>query len=149
MTETQEIFEHAPHPPRGPHLDLPADFIPLQFSIAPRHLQVEILRPSIVIGRHTNADLRLADPEVSRHHCRLLFENGQWRVLDLQSTNGVYVNNTRIVEAVLYTGDLLFVGSVKLLIKSATPIRVLKGAEADKLKQIAKQLPTEQPRLAS
>jgi pSer/pThr/pTyr-binding forkhead associated (FHA) protein len=152
MTELREIVSHGHQTLQGPHLDLPAGFVPLLLSFEPRHLHVEIMRPTIVVGRHSDADMRLAFPDVSRHHCRLLFGTGQWRVYDLKSTNGVYVNHTRTSEATLYTGDLLYIGSVRILVKSATPARFLQTCEPgkqDKLRQIADQLPTDEARRAS
>jgi pSer/pThr/pTyr-binding forkhead associated (FHA) protein len=152
MTENRAIIAHSPHGPQGPHLDLPASFVPLLLSIEPRQLQVEVSRPVVIVGRHSDADLQLAYPDVSRHHCRLAFENGQWRICDLNSTNGVYLNKARIVEAALYAGDLLHIGSVRVLIKSATPPCILKGRESgkyDKLRQIVERLPAESVRRAS
>jgi len=152
MTEIREIIHRGQSTLQGPHLDVPAEFVPLLLAIEPRQLHVEIMRPTIIVGRHSDADLRLAFPDISRHHCRLMFGNGQWRVYDLKSTNGVFVNHTRIDEATLYAGDLLYVGSVHILVKSATPARFLHSCEPgkqDKLRQIADQLPTEEVRRAS
>lgn len=152
MTQMREIISHGQGTLQGPHAEQPAEFVPLVLAIEPRRIQVEIMRPTIVVGRHSDADLRLAFPDVSRHHCRLVFGNGQWRVYDLQSTNGIYVNHVHTAETTLYTGDLLYIGSVRILVKSATPARFSKACESgkqDKLRQIAEQLPTEDIRRAS
>jgi pSer/pThr/pTyr-binding forkhead associated (FHA) protein len=152
MTEKREIISHGQCTLQGPHLSLPTGFVPLLLAFEPRQLHVEIMRPTIVVGRHSDADMRLAFPDISRHHCRLLFVNGQWRVCDLKSTNGVYVNHTRTSEATLYAGDLLYIGSVRILVKSATPARFPHPCEPgkqDKLRQIADQLPTDEVRQAS
>jgi pSer/pThr/pTyr-binding forkhead associated (FHA) protein len=149
MTEKREIIRHGQHTLQGPNRDLPAGFVPLLLSVEPRQIHVEIMRPTIVVGRHSDADMRLAFPDVSRHHCRMVFGNGQWRIYDLKSTNGVYVNHTRTGEATLYAGDLLYIGSVRILVKSATPARFLQPCEPgkqDKLRQIADQLPTDEIR---
>src|SRR5438067_1421 len=68
---------------------------------------VEIASTSAVVGRHTEADLRLSGPDVSRRHCRIGVEDGMWRIVDLASTNGVYLNGVRLTEANLYPGDRL------------------------------------------
>jgi len=48
---------------------------------------------------------------VSKHHCRLLLQNGQLLVEDLGSTNGTYVNGRKIAEATsISTSDKVFVG---------------------------------------
>ena len=51
---------------------------------------------SWIIGRATDCDLVVAEPTVSGHHCRLTREGSQYRVEDLHSPNGIYVNGTRV-----------------------------------------------------
>lgn len=68
---------------------------------------IEAEGPSVLVGRHSQADIRLPMSDVSRHHCRLVHESGGWRVIDLESTNGTFVNGERVREAVLKVGDHL------------------------------------------
>lgn len=68
------------------------------------------------IGRATGADFIVDAPLVSRVHCRLTaLPNGELEVLDLNSTNGTFVNGDRIENAVLTPGDRLQVGRVELV----------------------------------
>ncbi|VAX25886.1 Membrane-bound lytic murein transglycosylase D [hydrothermal vent metagenome] len=53
------------------------------------------------IGRERRCDGQVKDPHVSRRHLEFLFEAGQWRVRDLGSVNGTYLNGVLIQEAVL------------------------------------------------
>ena len=53
-------------------------------------------KSGFLVGRADECDLRLKSHNVSRHHCRILFENSQVIVEDLGSSNGTYVNGTRI-----------------------------------------------------
>lgn len=89
----------------------PAPFIPLNLVLDPVGLRVKVSRSDMVVGRHSQADIRLTLPDVSRRHCRLLFEAGQWRVVDLNSANGTFVNGERISQANLYDGDRLQLGN--------------------------------------
>ena len=73
-----------------------APFVPLRLRRELSGEIVEIATPSAVVGRHTQADLRLNDPDISRRHCRIGLEDGMWRVFDLESTNGVYLNGIRL-----------------------------------------------------
>jgi hypothetical protein len=151
MGETRVIIGHAHHHAQGPHLDLPAGFVPLRLCVPSEHLHIEVICPSAIVGRHTEADLRFAYADVSRRHCRLAFESGQWRVHDLKSTNGIYVNNTPIVEATLYTGDVLRLGCVKLLVESGTAVHLSTAEEEkrEKLRQIVEVFAPDEARRAS
>ena len=69
---------------------------------------------------HSEADIRVAYPDVSRRHCRLAFQDGYWHIVDLNSLNGLFVNGERIHEAVLLEGDLIRLGSVIMEVQSRT-----------------------------
>jgi pSer/pThr/pTyr-binding forkhead associated (FHA) protein len=58
------------------------------------------LHSPFTLGRSEDNDMFLADRKVSRNHAQLYQENGVWYVKDLNSSNGVYVNSTRIQEPV-------------------------------------------------
>ena len=71
--------------------------------------------PSAVIGRErSQADVVLRDPNVSRRHAQLTFDGRDWRITDLNSTNGTLVNDVDVSECVLRDGDLITVGLVNL-----------------------------------
>jgi serine phosphatase RsbU (regulator of sigma subunit)/pSer/pThr/pTyr-binding forkhead associated (FHA) protein len=66
---------------------------------------------SMVLGRQTDSALCLESQAVSRHHARLLHEEGNFFVEDLGSSNGTYVNGARIRERVPLTEqDTLQIG---------------------------------------
>ena len=66
------------------------------------------------IGRSTGAEFILDAPLVSRLHCQLSATPEALEVKDLDSTNGTFVNDTRVMSARLRTGDRLKVGRVEL-----------------------------------
>ena len=72
------------------------------------------------VGRAPRADFVVDAPLVSRLHCRLTADDNHVEVLDLDSTNGTYVNGKRIETARLKTGDRLRVGRVELEIAKGT-----------------------------
>lgn len=94
----------------GSPLPLPTDFVPLRLILQPSGVTVELTQPDVLIGRHSLADVRLPLPDVSRRHCRFLFAQGYWQVIDLNSLNGVYLNETPIQQATVRNGDLLRIG---------------------------------------
>lgn len=65
------------------------------------------------LGRNESADLPIPSSRVSREHAVIVREAGGYRVRDLGSTNGTYVNGRRIDEAPLEDGDLLWIADVE------------------------------------
>ena len=64
------------------------------------------------IGRHQSNDVVVNDKKVSRQHAVIRYENGQFILYDLQSTNGVGVNGVMTHNPVpLKNNDLVTVGS--------------------------------------
>ena len=68
------------------------------------------------VGRAPRADFIVDAALVSRLHCRLTATGDGLEVVDLDSTNGTFVNDQRVSKAVLADGDRLRVGSVELTI---------------------------------
>jgi pSer/pThr/pTyr-binding forkhead associated (FHA) protein len=68
----------------------------------------------IVIGRTTDNDLQLDHRSVSQHHAELRFENGQYILTDLGSSNGITVNQEPYQQVVLAPGDDIKIGHVNL-----------------------------------
>lgn len=71
----------------------------------------------VTIGRGEDCALRVPLLSVSRTHCELIKGQDELRVKDLASSNGTYVNNRRINEAVLKPGDRLSIGPVILTVQ--------------------------------
>jgi hypothetical protein len=63
-----------------------------------------------VIGRGTEADIRLPDTGVSRKHVDVVLEGGVATVEDLGSTNGTLVNGRRVSRQALDDGDVIRIG---------------------------------------
>jgi pSer/pThr/pTyr-binding forkhead associated (FHA) protein len=68
------------------------------------------------VGRAPRADFVVDAALVSRLHCRLTAGATELEVVDLESTNGTYVNGDRTERAILKTGDRLGVGRVDLFV---------------------------------
>jgi len=69
-----------------------------------------IREPETILGRQMGAGLRLWDSRVSRQHCKILLTERTAVVVDLESSNGTFVNDEQIERAELSDGDLLRVG---------------------------------------
>lgn len=61
-----------------------------------------------IIGRSSRNQVSLVSPSVSRHHCEISCINGLWRIADLNSKKGTYVNGRKIMQReVLEPGDII------------------------------------------
>jgi pSer/pThr/pTyr-binding forkhead associated (FHA) protein len=65
-----------------------------------------------VVGRHEDCDYRIPVSQVSREHCEIEITEDEVILRDLKSSNGTYVNNKRVAEVELRSGDHIIVGPV-------------------------------------
>ena len=70
---------------------------------------------SVVLGRSRDCDIRLTDPNVSRHHAEIRQEGATYWIVDLGSTNGLEVNGRRVKRAKLEDSDRVTLGSTELV----------------------------------
>ena len=95
---------------------------------APTHLLVveganageraELADAPLLIGRGSDAAIRLDDDYVSTRHARVAVSGDQWYVEDLGSTNGITVDGQRTRLATLTLGSRIEIGSTRLAIVS-------------------------------
>jgi pSer/pThr/pTyr-binding forkhead associated (FHA) protein len=71
-------------------------------------------RPVVVLGRSTDADIRIDDPGVSRRHAEIRTGTPSM-VLDLGSTNGIVVDGQHTQRATLRDGSRIVVGSTTIV----------------------------------
>lgn len=73
--------------------------------------RIPLVNPAYIVGRDAETDLCVSRSSVSRQHARLAHDDqGRWWVEDLASTNGTFVNDNRVRNAMLSDGDLLRFG---------------------------------------
>lgn len=65
-------------------------------------------------GRHPKSDLFLDDVTVSRRHAEIVRDEAGFRLKDVGSLNGTYLNRERVDDAVLTNGDEIQIGRYKL-----------------------------------
>ncbi|MGR0218851.1 FHA domain-containing protein FhaB/FipA [Agromyces sp. ZXT2-6] len=53
-------------------------------------------RDEITIGRSSDSAIIIRDDYTSTHHARLMLWNGRWMIQDLDSTNGTFLNGSRV-----------------------------------------------------
>jgi hypothetical protein len=70
-----------------------------------------------VLGRGTEADVRLSDTGVSRRHAEVRVEPGSIVVADLGSTNGTRLNGRPVTTSALSDGDVIELGGSRLVFR--------------------------------
>jgi len=116
MSDSHHTEEAPSLPFQGPHWRHEPDqtgdaaTVPLRLHLRPGRGAIEVTRSGMVFGRHSTADVRLPLPDVSRRHCRFVCEAGRWLVVDLDSLNGVFVNEALVERAELHHRDTVRIG---------------------------------------
>ncbi|MEW1644398.1 MULTISPECIES: DUF3662 and FHA domain-containing protein [unclassified Streptomyces] len=78
----------------------------------------QISRATLVMGRSTEADVRIDDPGVSRRHCEIRTGTPS-TIQDLGSTNGIVVDGQHTTRATLRDGSRIVVGSTTIIYRQA------------------------------
>jgi hypothetical protein len=88
----------------------------LLFRDHPEREHCVISQSTLRIGRQNDNDLVLDDTSVSRHHAEIrIGRDATPALVDLDSLNGVYVNDRQVKSARLQDGDAIEIGDVRLL----------------------------------
>ncbi|MDQ3888947.1 MAG: DUF3662 and FHA domain-containing protein [Actinomycetota bacterium] len=74
----------------------------------------ELGRRNVVLGRSRECDIAIDDPNVSRRHAEIRWQEGSHWIVDLDSTNGVEVNGERVRRAELAEEDRIVLGETEL-----------------------------------
>jgi ABC transport system ATP-binding/permease protein len=74
--------------------------------------RLEIPAAGLTIGRETDNDVVVSTALASRHHARIVRNDGRWFLADLDSTNGTFLNGERLrgQARFLQSGDAIVVG---------------------------------------
>jgi predicted Zn finger-like uncharacterized protein len=99
-------------------LSLPADKV-ISISViagAAKGLVHKMSKPRVVIGR-SGCDVAVKDPEVSRNHCSIEVKGDVVRLRDLDSTNGIYIEDERVRNAELQHLSEFRIGGTTVLVQ--------------------------------
>jgi len=78
----------------------------------------ELTKPEVVLGRSSEADIKIEDANISRRHAAIRQEGGSYWVVDLGSTNGIEVNGRRVERAKLSDDDRILLGRTDVVFKA-------------------------------
>jgi adenylate cyclase len=96
---------------------------------------IPLVRDVLTIGRRESCDICMRYPNVSSVHAQLTFQEGYWRIRDMNSTNGIKVNGQRVLEKLLHPDDEITIAKRKFAITYELPAgrRALEEVEEDLL----------------
>src|SRR5262249_32355379 len=110
MNDLMETWRTAPRRPKAPvpcHAIL-VHIYPAGALMGSRYVLTDA---ALTIRRGPDCDIRIHDSSVSRHHVRIQLDVDGFYLVDLQSTNGTFVNDERESNCKLKDGDYLRVGN--------------------------------------
>ena len=68
----------------------------------------------VSIGRDTSADFSVDDPHASKTNCHIIWEDGQYHLVDNNSTNGTFLDEKSVKKAPLSNGNKIRIGETVL-----------------------------------
>jgi len=99
-----------------------ASIVPLNAYLIVNGSQVFTLENNVTnIGRRSDNHLVINDVRISRVHAQIRLVKGKFVIFDLESLGGVFINNQRINQAVLYPGDVISLAGISLVYGQESP----------------------------
>lgn len=95
--------------------------------------EIDITKEKMLIGQHSDCDIVIDDPYVSRRHCELLQQDGVLFLRDLGSTNGTFVDEMRIENINIGSGGRFSIGRTDILCSRRTNTESLRPSEQTQL----------------
>jgi pSer/pThr/pTyr-binding forkhead associated (FHA) protein len=111
--------------------------------------EVPLDKPTLMVGRKQDNDIVIDNPAVSAHHCKILLAGETYYVEDLDSTNGTFVNEKRVMKVGLHHNDVVGIAKHALVFIEEKPQAPAAPAPAQPAAEKTTILsPEEQQRLA-
>ena len=73
--------------------------------------EFRLTKSEYTIGRTHTADIVINEEVVSRQHALIIRKNSEFLLLDLKSSNGIFINNLKMERVGLKNGDIFQIGS--------------------------------------
>lgn len=89
---------------------MPGLTVEVETASDPSERTVELKGERFLVGRGRDCKVRILEDQVSRHHALMVLVNGRWMIEDLDSSNGMFLNDKRCALAELRPGDILRLG---------------------------------------
>ncbi len=74
-----------------------------------------LTKKTTTIGRKLGNDIVIQDPLISREHAKITKTSQTYMLQDLNSTSGTYINQNKVSQGELYSGDVILLANVPIL----------------------------------
>lgn len=102
---------------------------------------IDINRPSYVIGRSSECNLRLESRAFSRKHAEIIVQEGYVGIKDLGSTNGTYLDGARLTEETeLKNGQVLKIGPLECTVQISAQLSGKKKPKVESVQDAVSRL---------
>jgi pSer/pThr/pTyr-binding forkhead associated (FHA) protein len=107
-------------------------------------------KPILLIGRHPECDVQLESRKISRRHCCIAQVEDYLVVRDLESTNGIRINDQLTLSGKLQEGDTLTIGNLRYQVtwKDPSPSKELRRPPDSAKPLVARPKTSSQPALS-
>lgn len=85
--------------------------------------EITLEEEETVFGRDGEADVAIEDKRISRQHCKIWLDGTEYKITDLGSSNGTFVNGQKVTEKILENGDSIQIGSNTLEFRIEKPVK--------------------------
>ncbi|HEY6252979.1 MAG TPA: FHA domain-containing protein [Candidatus Angelobacter sp.] len=102
--------------------------------------EIELNQPVIRLGRNPANTIHLEHPTVSAFHSEIHKHNSNFELIDLESSNGTFVNGVRIQRKVLQTRDRISLGAMQFVFNGQ---QFEQQADGTRIRLVAQQLRAE------
>jgi pSer/pThr/pTyr-binding forkhead associated (FHA) protein len=110
---TNAVYDSSPpSPPASVAVEQPGRLVVVSANFGGREFLLD--KPALVIGRTDDNDVVINHRSISRHHAKIVIEQGRYCIVDMQSSNGVRVNGEEYGKVELRRGDMVDLGHVRL-----------------------------------
>ena len=125
---------HGPEPPAKLSAGHASSAALIGISEAFKGRRFRLDKDRMTVGSKTDAgnDIVIPESTVSFMHARLIHEQGQWRILNILSTNGTFINGEKIIEAPVRHGDRVRFGGVEFVFQDAADLSEPGGDPGDR-----------------
>jgi adenylate cyclase len=108
----------------------------LEYTINDELKSYHLTKEVVTTGKLSTNDFQVNDNSISRNHCKFVKTKESYKIIDLGSTNGTFVNGRRVKEKVLKVGDNITIGRTMLRFLSVSKTESFSSVDDQKISMV-------------